>query len=370
MSVSQLPNGRWRAQVYDPATGKSVAVAKILGREFRSFKTPRQAERAREKARARLDELRRSDGMTVGEWADIWKTDPLYRRPKASTNAHNSERIRRFVEQHRDLPLTQVSDMVVAKWIRGGKNRGTVPALRAMFSDAASADAGRLIDRNPFAGLKLGRSRGNRDVTPPTEEEIWALIGAARRVATPSFAAWLQTAAFTGMRPGELDALLLERVDLAANRIHVVEQWSATTREFTPPKNGQARIAPLPPPARDAIVALGREPGVPWAFANTRNRHWTPGARAYYWKAVRAVTGETRSLYLCTRHFAGSHMVNVLELPSEDVAIALGHTDGGDLVRRLYGHRDKDLALARVQRAFEATANVVSLSLVKEAESA
>lgn len=27
-------------------------------------------------------------------------------------------------------------------------------------------------------------------------------------------------------------------------------------------------------------------------------------------------------------------MVNVLELPSEDVAIALGHIDGGELVRK------------------------------------
>jgi hypothetical protein len=38
-------------------------------------------------------------------------------------------------------------------------------------------------------------------------------------------------------------------------------------------------------------------------------------------------------------------MVNVLELPYEDVAIALGHTDGGELVRHLYGHRDRERAL-------------------------
>jgi hypothetical protein len=30
-------------------------------------------------------------------------------------------------------------------------------------------------------------------------------------------------------------------------------------------------------------------------------------------------------------------MVNELEMSSEDVAIALGHQDGGSLVRRLYG---------------------------------
>jgi hypothetical protein len=45
-------------------------------------------------------------------------------------------------------------------------------------------------------------------------------------------------------------------------------------------------------------------------------------------------------------------MTNVLDLPSEDVAIALGHTDGGDLVRRLYGHRDRDRALDKVAAAY------------------
>jgi hypothetical protein len=45
-------------------------------------------------------------------------------------------------------------------------------------------------------------------------------------------------------------------------------------------------------------------------------------------------------------------MVNVLEMPSEDVAIALGHQDGGNLVRRLYGHRDRHRALDRIVRAY------------------
>jgi hypothetical protein len=54
------------------------------------------------------------------------------------------------------------------------------------------------------------------------------------------------------------------------------------------------------------------------------------------------------SLYLATRHFAGWYMGNVLELPSEDVTIALGHTDGGELVRKLYRHRDRERALDRV----------------------
>ena len=42
--------------------------------------------------------------------------------------------------------------------------------------------------------------------------------------------------------------------------------------------------------------------------------------------------------------------------PSEDVAIALGHQDGGNLVRRLYGHRDKGRALDRIVGVYAARA--------------
>jgi hypothetical protein len=72
-------------------------------------------------------------------------------------------------------------------------------------------------------------------------------------------------------------------------------------------------------------------------------------------------------LYLATRHFAGWYMVNVLDLPSEDVAIALGHTDGGELVRRLYGHRDHDRALDRVTIAYGRTASLTQMRLGMDA---
>jgi integrase len=70
----------------------------------------------------------------------------------------------------------------------------------------------------------------------------------------PSFAAWLQVAAFTGMRPGELDALRWSSVDFAAESIAVGEQFSAKTGSFSLPKNGETRAAILTPPAKDALL--------------------------------------------------------------------------------------------------------------------
>jgi integrase len=230
-----------------------------------------------------------------------------------------------------------------------------------MFNDAASAKGGRLVRQNPFARLGISRGPGRRHDQPPSEEEVWKMIRCARELAGPSFAAWLQVAAFTGLRPGELDALRRVNVDLARSRIRVVEQFSAMARTFTLPKNGQTREAPLTEPAREAILSLPVEGE--FCFAPIRGSHWSASARAYHWKAVRAASGWEGSLYLATRHFAGWYMINMLDLPSEDVAIALGHTDGGELVRRVYGHRDRDRALDRVAAAYQRTASFTQMQL-------
>lgn len=262
-------------------------------------------------------------------------------------------------------PIDAIDDAMVAEWLAGGKRNGTVPALGAMFNDAASAKAGRVVSSNPFARLGLSRGPGRRHEQPPSEEQVWRIVRSARELATPSFAAWLQVAAFTGLRPGGLDALRRVNVDLSRSRIRVVEQFSPATRTFTLPKNGQVREAPLTDPAREALVSLPVEGE--FCFAPIRGAHWTASARAYHWKAVRAAAGWQGSLYLATRHFAGWYMVNVLELPTEDVAIALGHTDGGELVRRLYGHGDRDRALDRVTVAYERTARLTQMRLGTDA---
>jgi integrase len=362
MSVSKLPSGKWRSQVYDPRVGKNVSVAKIIGGKG-SFDGKTEAKQARAKARAKLAEIQER-GVTVALFWERWTTDPLFARPKESTNLHNRERTKAFAEQYGHLPIIHVGDLVVAEWLAGGKRTSTIPALRAMFNDARSAKGGRLIKHNPFAELGVSKGRGRRDQAPPSEQMVWTLIGHARELTSEFFAAWLQVAAFTGMRPGELDALRWESIDLERSRIEVREQFSAHSLTFTLPKNGRVREAPLTAPAREALMALPHESE--FCFVNLRGQHFTASARAYHWKAVRAAADYAGSLYLATRHFAGSYMVNVLEMASEDVAIALGHEDGGDLVRRLYGHRDKDQALDRVVAAYGQSGRVKPLRLVRD----
>lgn len=364
MSVSKLPNGRWRSQI--AVDGKNLSVPKLIGGP-KSYGTKREAKAARAKAREALGKSQVSSVTVRGFW-ERWTTDPLFARPKESTNIHNQERTRAFVEKYGELPMGDVDATVVSGWLWGGKNQGTVPQLRAMWNDAMSLKAGALVDRNPFARLGISKGPGLRDQQPPTEEMVWALIGHAKDLTGPHWAAWLQLAAFTGMRPGEIDALRWERVDFDRSRIIVAEQYSSNSKSFTTPKNGKQREAPMTAPAREALLSVPQQHE--FCFVNLREHHWTAGSRAYHWSTVRAAAGWKGSLYLATRHFAGWYMYELLGMPAEDVAISLGHTDGGELVRRLYGHKDRDKALTRVVEAYEQSARVKPLRLVKEDESA
>jgi integrase len=157
----------------------------------------------------------------VAEFWNDWTTDPLWLRPAASTNLHNKESTTKFVVTHGERALRSIGDEDVAAWLKGGRNVGTVPALRAFFNDAMFAPAGRLVDRNPFAKLGLRGSRGRRDKQSPTQVEIARFVTLADELTPPSFAAFLHTAVYEGMRPGELDALRWERIDFQAGTILV-----------------------------------------------------------------------------------------------------------------------------------------------------
>jgi hypothetical protein len=98
VSLSKLPSGRWRAQVYDSSLARNVSVSRVLGGPG-TFATKSEATRAREQARVRLGDVCMDGGTLRGFW-ERRTTDPLFARPKESTNIHNSERTRAFVERY------------------------------------------------------------------------------------------------------------------------------------------------------------------------------------------------------------------------------------------------------------------------------
>jgi integrase len=253
-------------------------------------------------------------GKTVGEFWQEWTTSDLWARPALSTNLHNAERTRAFASRYSDRPLQAIDAAVVAEWLRGGANVGTVPALRAMFSDAGRMQAGRLVDANPFAGLGLKRSRGRKHVQPPAPGEVARLIGAADDLTPPSFAGYLFTACYSAMRPGELDALRWEDLDFTpgAESIRIERQWNVKERRITPPKHGSRGTIAMVDPLRDYLLALPRESE--WVVTTLRGHHFVPSTRAFHWNRVRCSVGlGTTAIYEATRHYFAWSLLNMAE---------------------------------------------------------
>jgi integrase len=346
---NQLPSGRWRPRVRHPRTGKQINPRDVIGGAD-TFATRAAAVAAEDEARRLLRSNARL-GVTVREFWDEWTTSALWERPAKSTNIHNRERTSKFVAEHGDLPLRAIGDEHVAAWLKGGRNLGSVPALRAFFNDASSAAAGRLVDRNPFAKLGIRASRGRRDKQPPSQVEIAQFVALGDELTPPSFAAYLHTAVYEGMRPGELDALRWTKIDFQAGTILIDEQWNALERAFTLPKHGVIRTIALTDPARDRLLTLPRESE--FVFTTLRGSHYRPSSRSHHWNRVRCSAGLGNvDLYTSTRHYFGWFAWNVLELDARDIALHFGHQDGGELVRKLYGHPDAKLARERVRKAF------------------
>jgi hypothetical protein len=158
---TQLPSGRWRPRVRHPRTGKHINPQAVIGGPV-SYKHEADARSAEHEARAQLRQNARL-GVTAREFHHEWTTDPLWLRPAESTNLHNAERTAGFVARYGDRPIRGIGAPVVAEWLKGGRNLGTVQlAARDVQRRQAASEAGRLVITNPFAGLRLRSARGRK----------------------------------------------------------------------------------------------------------------------------------------------------------------------------------------------------------------
>jgi integrase len=304
----------------------------------------------REAREAELEALRRPPSRseeTCDSFATRWVDD--YPRPAAATRRTHTYALRAFIRDFARVRLAEVDRPSARAWALR-QPKGNVYVVRAMFGDAVRDG---LAATNPFSNLRLEQSRGRKDLVPLTEAELLDLVECALWVHGsygPTFRAMILFAAYVGIRPGELFALEHEDVDLERLEVTIRHNLDATG-QLKLPKNDRQRKVILPPPARDALISMPRDFNAPLVFTTKRGRRFSKPALNLYWGPVRVAFGRPTMHFYELRHFCATHLL-ALGVSHADVAVQLGHTDGGKLVMSTYGHPSDAAARERLKRAF------------------
>lgn len=291
-----------------------------------------------------------SSGMSVAAWSTVWLAD--YARQSPSTRKSYGYAVNRIAADLDGQALANV-DRPAAKRLANTWPNSVARVARTMWADALRDG---IVEINPFTNLRLETPKGRRDITALTEPEIEQLAQIARAEHEDygdEAAAIILFAAYTGIRPGELAALKWADVRPADREATISKAADGDGGEKAP-KNGLARVIVLPPRALEALSLVARRTDSPYVFHTVRGRPLSKGNTAYLWRPIakefRKQTGRDIDLYEL-RHACATLLLE-RGLSPADVAVQLGHTDGGRLVQVLYGHPDEDRARDRLLMAF------------------
>ena len=92
------------------------------------------------------------------------------------------------------------------------------------------------------------------------------------------------------------------------------------------------------PPALAVLADVPPRLDSPYLFHSARGRRLSKGSLSYAFRVVRQRWGKRDKLELYELRHACATLLMERGLPPHVVANQLGHTDGGALVQRLYGH--------------------------------
>lgn len=237
-------------------------------RTFRRKQDAERYERDLASARDRGDWIDpRGPKVKFSQYAEDWLSHKViarrtFEKLRGRLNGH-------LLPEFGDTPLGAIRPGNIKQWRSRLVQLGLAPAtvnsvvatLREIFQSAVSDE---LIRRNPAAGIKAIPQRSGEEMCFLTPEQVSMLAGAIN----PRYAALIYTAAYTGMRWGELAGLSLDNVHRTrfGNQIKVdrsLVEFSDGTIEIGPTKTGRVRTLNVPPFLAQ-ILESHREAGFGW----------------------------------------------------------------------------------------------------------
>ncbi len=212
--------------------------------------------------------------------------------------------------------------------------------MHAIFRHAVKLYA---LPANPVASVDRFRVRSSGDIQVFSPEEVWALVRAAGSEAD---AAIFLTAAFTGLRRGELLGLRWRDVDFAGSTIRVRASYAAG--KLTTPKSRKVRAVPMAPDVASALAKLGDRERFTgdddFVFAGEVGPPLDGDALSSRYRDALARAGLRPLRFHDLRHTFGTRMIAKADI--RRVQEWMGHADIQTTMKYLhYAPRDEDAAL-------------------------
>lgn len=315
------------------------------------------------KAQAHLDELLRQTrdgslpglvqtGKTFADAADEWLAySENVRDCKPSTLRDYRNMARVLVREFGNRKIETITTQDIDLWISGygGSNRTRQKYLVCLGSIFKRAMKVYGLPRNPADLVERPRVRRAAKIDVLRPEEVLALVRAAE---SDQDAAIFHTAAFAGLRMGELLALRWRDVDFTRRTIHVRENW--TQGETTTPKGGTERAVPMAEEVAERLARLGQREHFTadddLVFCTPRGQHvGYKSLKERYRAALRTADLREDFRFHNLRHTFGSTVIRHAD--SREVMEWMGHADL-TTTRRYLAFVDREDAAKRVSEAF------------------
>jgi integrase len=314
---------------------------------------------AKDRLRATLDKARRGTlpGMTrtgatladaPAEWLRYSEPDRAVKRSTLTEYRLTADRIVRSLG---DVPIEDVTpEMLERRKVTPTVSNRSVAnylvILHGIFNRPMKVWA---IPRNLVVEVERPRYRVSDDLDAYSPEGVRAVVRAA---GSEQDAALFLTAAFTGLRMGELPAPQWRDVDFAGEAIRVRHSYNIHGGLGTP-KSGNVRSVPLVPDVARALAGLGQRPDFvaddELVFPNELGRFMDASALRDRYKAARTRAGLRPLRCHDLRHTFGTLAVRKAEVPA--VQAWMGHADIQTTMRYVH-HRDRGDEAKLLAQAF------------------
>ena len=330
----RLPDGRQVQKKIGPAWTE-------LGRPPAGYFTKRLAE---DWLRARLDEARRGTlpgmvqtGVTFADAAAEWLRylEQDRERKPSTVSGYRSIVRTQLLPVFGDQAIEAITPETIEAWIGAMPQAASTRTKALVLMHGIFVRARKVwgLAANPAADVEHPPLKRSGDLEVFSPEEVWALV---RAPASEQDAVLFLTAAFTGLRMGELLALRWRDVDFTGATVRV--RASYYLGHLTTPKSGKVRAVPLAPDVASALARLGERAN--WVgdddlvFTGVAGDHLDGSALRRRYKAAIAQAGLRPLRFHDLRHTFGTRMIAKADI--RRVQEWMGHADIQTTMRYLH----------------------------------